>query len=122
MTFLLMSNTPNQVNHVLSSISREEENIIQEFSDLISSRMADGCNKEYSNWQDPNVLPDKQIIALINKAFNEGDWSSVGVFAMMANQRNMKTPSEITERVAKYVPSRDYVDRQTSGGLCNAAK
>lgn len=84
-----MSNTPSQATHA-NNLSQMEENAIQEFSDLITSRMADGKAQGYGDWEKVELLPDHKLRCLLVKALREADWGSVGAYAMMAHQRGLK--------------------------------
>ncbi len=85
-----MSNTPTQSYHATTNVTCEEENHLQEFSDLMTARMADGKVKGYCEWQDPCKLTNQKLLALLFNAIKDSDWGSVGAYAMMAHQRGLK--------------------------------
>ncbi len=67
-----------------------EENAIQDFSDLISARMADGKSRNPGEWEKSEILTDRRLLWLLFKAVKDSDWGSVGAYAMMASQRGLK--------------------------------
>lgn len=92
-----MSNTPSQMANAAQLLSHEEQQAIQDFSELIEARMVNGCEKGFKDWNDPTQLTDQKLRCLLVKALREADWGSVGAYAMMAQQRGLQVVNPMSK-------------------------